>query len=47
MKELIKQWNEFSNWVVENIPNYTDNDFTFNNFMNWLQNQYVEDLTHY
>lgn len=39
IQELITKWSEFNNWVIENIPNYTDNDFTFNNFMTWLDGE--------
>lgn len=42
MEELIKKWNEFCNYVMECVPNWTDNDFTFSNFMDWLQNPDIE-----
>lgn len=27
----------FERWVVNNVPNYTDNDFGFAEFMSWVR----------
>ena len=37
IEELIKLWTEFKEYIVKNIPNYTDNDFSFAAFMYWLE----------
>ena len=35
-KELIRLYKQFCAYVVETNPNYTDNDFTFDYFMEYL-----------
>lgn len=35
MKEVFERWNEYCAYIVETMPNYTDNDFNFNDFMDW------------
>lgn len=37
LKELIRLWGKFCGYIVENNPHYSDSDFTFDNFIAYLQ----------
>lgn len=39
-QELIIAWRDFERYVVENQPNYVDADFSFENFIRYLQKTY-------
>lgn len=40
-RELEKLWCQYTKYVVENVPNYDDTDFTFAKFMKWLMSKNV------
>lgn len=37
IKELIRLWGKFCSYMVESHPNPIDSDYTFENFVYWLE----------
>lgn len=35
-QDLLKLYKDFCGYICETNPKYTNNDFTFDNFMQWL-----------
>ena len=37
IEELLRLWDNFTNYIIETNPHYVDADFSFNNFISWLK----------
>lgn len=42
IKDLAELFNQFQDYIVENIPNYTELDFDFSNFVRYVRNKNCE-----
>lgn len=45
-KTIVHLYKKFCGYVIETNPNYTDSDFSFENFMDYLQMEETDDLRH-
>lgn len=45
-KTLIHLYKDFCGYMIETHPNHVDSDFSFENFMDYLQMEETDDLRH-